>query len=398
MKFSILTLFSALTAGSQASTSIVATKDIQQNRELQTYEIGDATVAYEPGSTGTDGPTLLVTFPHMLAVEAEVSFALTHYLGGCADEYPTDFPHDQADPVDISPVVTFDRETVVTYSALTLSQMTGLTTTTTVGGVEENAIDFCVRLTLVQTTSGSELGFRDADITLTYDVDDGLNNPTITVDPNTSTGEQDVGEYSAQASLCATDGDTAATSGSFPQGTLYGICIKPFRTPASGDIAGTDEVQIISVENFVFYVDANTDDVADATELQQFAVLSDAVADTATTGYVCSDTAVTDETVTDAPGCSFSTLLTSDFYVNSDTGVTLAGTQAIKSVGTVVMEFRGTGRRVLLEVGETFPKPVSMEMTAVVPVPERESTNPVTQFIGMIVGFLTSFVRFIFPF
>ena len=307
-------------------------------------------------------PTIVITFEHD-NVAAYGSVEVSHYEGGCTTEIVAPFgssaigetvndpsavftDDETGQAADITPTLTGAVQTTIWYK-LALLDANPEITEEILGTVTTK---FCVRLSLLDD-DGDEFGFREVDATITHTKDTFADVTLVTAEDETNESfDQGLGDYNVFAFFCDASA-TPATAIPGPiapltalnQGEDFTICLRPdlgVETP-------TSDVDILEVENCVFWVDTNPNLLVDAGETSVVAIEDSTAVDTITTDLTFGDGLV-DATAT-VSGVHFTVTLPPPFFVpvGGGTGTTVRG------LCTVLLEFQGgIVRRHLQEVGD----------------------------------------------
>ena len=368
--------------------------------DLGRYEIATPLVNYNPNdgnptdtdSNPIDSPSVLIAMEHddvtgVISTNTRYgSIRLRHFKAGCTEEILVDVgtalgeviqdPIEPADTSDstgaqgVAPDVTglngdynFVLQdgsdtlngvlTIIRYPVDVLTnEAAGITETNTATG--ESTTRFCTRLELVDgLTPPVVRGFRTIDVTLRFS-QDNLSDLTIdTVEDNedeipvpTELGDFSVSMYRAEPDDLTTPilvGDVGAIVN---QGEQFTIALVP-QVDQGGGVQETTEVNIVSVESCVFFLDAlgnvGTQDPGDTFD----EVISDNNAEDNVEGFRCEESVFGNDIV----GCVFAVGLSAEFF---NVPSSSPDTSLVSGQCTVMLEFQGTRRRVQVSLEEGF--------------------------------------------
>ena len=368
--------------------------------DLGRYEIATPLVNYNPNdgnpsdtnSNPINFPSILIAMEHddvtgVIPTNTQYgSIQLRHFKAGCTEEIQVDSGtalgearQDPIAPADtsvstgteaVAPDVTglngdynFVLQdgsdtlngvlTIIRYPVDVLTnEAAGITETNTATG--ESTTRFCTRLELVDgLTPPVVRGFRTIDVTLRFS-QDNLSDLTIdTVEDNedeipvpTELGDFSVSMYRAEPDDLTTPilvGDVGAIVN---QGEQFTIALVP-QVDQGGGVQETTEVNIVSVESCVFFLDAlgnvGTQDPGDTFD----EVISDNNAEDNVEGFRCEESVFGNDIV----GCVFAVGLSAEFF---NVPSSSPDTSLVSGQCTVMLEFQGTRRRVQVSLEEGF--------------------------------------------
>ena len=368
--------------------------------DLGRYQIATPLVNYNPkngnptdaNSNSIDFPSVLIAMEHddvtgVLGTPRYGSIQLRHFTAGCTEEILVgvgtvlgEVIQDPIEPADtsnasggesVAPEVTGLNNdynfvlqdgttlngvlTIIRYPVEVLTnEAAGITETNTATG--ESMTRFCTRLELVDgATPPVVRGFRSIDVTLRFS-QDNLSDLTIdTVEDNdnevpvvpTELGDFSVSMYRAEPDDLTTPILVDDAGAIVNQGEQFTIALVP-QVDRGGGASDTTEVNIVSVESCVFFIDSlgnagGTQDPGDIFD----EVISDNNAEDNVEGFRCEESVFGN----DIAGCVFSVGLSEEFFnvPSSSPDTSLVNGQCI-----VMLEFEGARRRVQVSLEEDF--------------------------------------------